>query len=163
MLMVELFAARKVRSVLCKRSVLVAGKTLISEPVSTRKYCLMFESKSRSKWDLPVEWAAFTDWLAGFPIEICRVRGIWSLWSRIWRDTSTDRSWRYWSGMCCCSSLASDTGFLAKSFSVLHEFHSCRNSPFAAQHKLARAVAGLAFPPCYPPCRPGYQGSRPCV
>ena len=80
-LMVELFAARKVRSVLCKRSVLVAGKTLISEPVSTRKYCLMFESKSLSKWDLPVEWAAFTDWLAGFLIEICRVRGIWSLWS----------------------------------------------------------------------------------
>ena len=39
MLMVELFAARKVRSVLCKQSVLVAGKTLISEPASTRKYC----------------------------------------------------------------------------------------------------------------------------
>ena len=41
--MVELFSACKVRSALCERSALVAGKILISKPVSTRKY--VFETK----------------------------------------------------------------------------------------------------------------------
>ena len=43
MLMVELFSACKVRSALCERSALVAGKILISKPVSTRKY--VFETR----------------------------------------------------------------------------------------------------------------------
>ena len=70
MSMVALFAADKVRSALCKRSALEAGKTLITEPMSTRKYCLVFLSKNQSKWDLPVEWDTFSDWWADYPIQI---------------------------------------------------------------------------------------------
>ena len=88
--MIELFAARNVTSVLCKRSDRPAGNTLISAPASIKKFCLVFLSKRRRRQDLPVAWAAFTDWPSSLPmaVETCKVRGISELSRQIARDTN---------------------------------------------------------------------------
>ena len=76
--MEELFAARNMTSPWVNRSDLLAGNTLTSAPVSIRNCCLEFLPKSRRRREVPVAWAAFTDWRSSFPtaVETYKVCGI---------------------------------------------------------------------------------------
>ena len=96
MLIVELLAVRNVKLLLCSRWDWLAGKTLISAPVSIKKNCWVFcRAKSRRRCAGPFSWAVFTDWPRSFPVaENCRAPCIcWPVY-QINCDTNNT--------LCCC-------------------------------------------------------------
>lgn len=90
MSMIELFTASNVTSPFLKRSDHPAGNTLIAAPVSIKKLCFAFLSKSWRRGDFPVVWAAFTNRRSSFPVavETYKVCGISRLSRQITRGTN---------------------------------------------------------------------------